>query len=210
MALWVPPEGNANFAWLQFAASSLSKSGRAAVLMANGASSSQNPKELSIRSKMIDDGAVACVVALPSHLFSSTSIPVTLWLLRFPTGKPEEVLLIDATASGQMVSRSRRVLTASEINKIARLYTAPRQHETPGTTGSVISSSVSAEQIRAQQYVLNPPRYMPSPVQGTLDMEAAKLAVQNLKDQIEQLHTRASEIDGQAAAQLARIVPWTH
>jgi type I restriction enzyme M protein len=204
------PEGNANFAWLQFVISSLSESGRAAVLMANGASSSQNPKERFIRSKMIEDGAVSCVVALPSHLFSSTSIPVTLWLLRYPTGKPEEVVLIDATSTGQMLNRSRRVLAASDINEIANLYIAQRQHETPDTTGPAFSNSVPAEQIQAQQSALNPPRYMPSPIQGTFDLEAASLAVQNLRDQIGQLHASASKIDAEVAAELARIVPWTH
>jgi type I restriction enzyme M protein len=203
-----PPEGNANFAWLQFIISSLHEGGRAAVLMPSGAASSQKAKERSIRARMIEEGAVECIVALPSHLFASTPIPVALWLLRCPTGAPEEVLVIDATAIGRMVTGSRRILTEEDITKIVQLHTSWRQQEPLQAAGDVTFASVSIERIRDQQYALNPLRYVPLSTSIILESEAARLAVQNLQREISELHANASEVDKQAELQMVRVTQW--
>jgi type I restriction enzyme M protein len=108
----IPPEHNANFAWLHLVTSVLSNGRRAAVLMANAASDSQNPRERAIRAAMVEDGVVECIVALPPKLVRSTAIPVTLWPLRNPSQKNDsEILFVDATGAGRRTDRAHQILT---------------------------------------------------------------------------------------------------
>jgi type I restriction enzyme M protein len=113
-----PPEQNANFAWLQHVVSSLAEGGRAAVLMANAAASSEQPQERAIRERMVEDGVVEGLVALPPQLFYGTQVPVTLWLLRPPIGAPDRLLFVDATEAGTVVDRNHRILSDSDIGQL--------------------------------------------------------------------------------------------
>ena len=72
----IPPENNANFA---FILTGLAKvSGRAVFLLPNGVLTTANAKELAIKKYLIDSGLISAVVALPEKMFESTSIPVCL------------------------------------------------------------------------------------------------------------------------------------
>lgn len=117
-----PPVHNANFAWLQHILAILAPGGRAAVLMPNRSTFSENAAEQHIRNAMIADGVVECIVALPAGLFPSTSIAVSLWLLRSPRAEtPAEVLFVDASSSGT-VGRGRRILSDVEVDRIVDEY----------------------------------------------------------------------------------------
>ena len=77
----IPPNGNANYAWLSHIASKLSENGKAGVVLANGSLSTQTSGEGVIRENMIKDDLVECIISLPTQLFISTQIPVSLWFL---------------------------------------------------------------------------------------------------------------------------------
>lgn len=115
-----PPKSNANFAWLQHIWSSLAEGGRAAVVMANGALSSEQAGEGRIRAAMVEDGVVEALIALPPQLFATTAIPVTVWLLRRPGDTRDgEVLFVDARMLGSMISRTQRDLLPDDRRRIA-------------------------------------------------------------------------------------------
>lgn len=76
-----PPNGNANFGWLQHIIHHLAPRGTAGVVLANGSMSSQQSGEGEIRKAMIEADQVDCMVALPGQLFYSTQIPACLWIL---------------------------------------------------------------------------------------------------------------------------------
>jgi type I restriction enzyme M protein len=203
-----PPAHNANFAWLQHAVLSLAEGGRAAVVMANGAASSENAQEKAIRAAMVEAGVVEGLVALPSHLFFSTAVPVTIWLLRRPNGaKADEVLFIDATTLGSMVDRIQRILRTDDIRQIAVACEKWRgrdkargYEEIPG-----FSASVSVEKLREHDYRLNPRAYVTVPV----DAAAAAGTALRLRHTLDELEALSIEIDAMAAHQLSRIGIWT-
>jgi type I restriction enzyme M protein len=206
----VPPEHNANFAWLQHVTSMLSERGRAAVLMANGASASQNPRERVIRAAMVDDGVVDCIIALPPKLFQFTAISVTLWLLKRPSRqKNPEVLFVDATATGSLVDRSHQILTDEDTDRIVSTYNEWRSrrksddHE--GIAG--FSRCVSVEQIRERGYVLNPRRYVSTPT-VSVDKENAAEALQRLAVELQRLHTQSEKVDAHVEQALRRVGVW--
>ncbi|HMC66945.1 MAG TPA: class I SAM-dependent DNA methyltransferase, partial [Gemmataceae bacterium] len=113
-----PPNGNANYAWIQHFIHHLAPDGKAGFVMANGSLSAAGG-EGKIRQSIVEDDLVDCVVALPPQLFFTTGIPVCLWFLtRDKTGKnlkrgtphrkggrKGETLFIDARKLGVLVTR---------------------------------------------------------------------------------------------------------
>lgn len=70
-----------NYAWIQHMIHHLAPNGKIGLVLANGALSSQSSGEGEIRKKIIEDDLVEGIVALPTQLFYSVTIPVTLWFI---------------------------------------------------------------------------------------------------------------------------------
>src|SRR5699024_5725361 len=117
-----PPKGNANFAWLQHMIYHLSPKGKIGMVLDNGSLSSQTGGEGTIRENIIKDDLVECIVAMPTQLFYSTGIPVSLWILNKDKKQKGKTLFIDARNMGEMVTRAHRQLKTEEIDKIADTY----------------------------------------------------------------------------------------
>ena len=169
-----PPAGNANYAWIQHMLHHLSPTGTMATVLANGSLSSKTSGEGDIRKNLVEADLVDCIVALPDRLFYSAGIPVCLWFLtkdktaaKVKTERPQrdrkgEILFIDASNMGTMVTRTLRELSDEEIARIADTYNAWRgepdlepYQDTPG-----FSASVTVGQVSNQDYVLTPGRYV--------------------------------------------------
>jgi len=158
----IPPKGNANFAWVQHMIHHLAPGGIAAFVLANGSMSSGQNAEAEIRKNLIEEGLVDCIVALPGQLFYSTQIPACLWFLARDSTRTGEILFIDARKMGQMVSRTLRDLTTEEINRIVKTYHSWRKAKESTDYEDVLGfcKSASIDDIRKQEYVLTPGRYV--------------------------------------------------
>lgn len=159
-----PPEGNANFAWLQHMIHHLADGGRMGVVLANGSLSSQTGGEGAIRQAIVDDDLVEGIVAMPSQLFYSTGIPVCLWIISRKKSRPGETLFVDAREMGTMVTRRLREFTDEDIAKVAGAFDAFRKGELEEEKG--FTAAVSTEDIAKQDYILTPGRYV-----GIADVE---------------------------------------
>ena len=127
---WVygtPPQGNANYAWLQHMLYHLKPTGRAGIVLANGSMSSSQNSEGDIRRTMVDADKVEVMIALPSQLFFNTQIPACLWfLVKEKRTRQGEVLFIDARKLGSMISRVQSEFTDEVIDKITNTVAAWR------------------------------------------------------------------------------------
>ena len=118
---------NANYLWIGYFAAALNEHGKAALVMANSASDASG-SEYEIRKKMIEEGIISQMVTLPSNMFSSVTLPATLWFFdkqKPNTEKKNEILFIDARNVFTQIDRAHRKLSDEQIKNlgiITKLY----------------------------------------------------------------------------------------
>ncbi len=168
----VPPTGNANYAWLQLFINKLRPSGTAGIVLANGSMTTNTGSEGVIRTVMIKEGVVDCMVALPSQLFFNTQIPACLWFLARDRrnhkfrDRSGEILFVDARKLGAMINRKNKVLTDEDIARITDAYHCWRNKDGRYEDIAGFCKSATLAEVEANGYVLTPGRYV-----GTEDVE---------------------------------------
>lgn len=160
----IPPESNANFAWVQHMVHHLNRTGRMGMVLANGSLSSQSGTEGDIRKALVEADLVEGVVAMPDKLFYSTGIPVSLWIISKAKAQTGKVLFVDAREMGTMVSRKLREFKDEDIAKIASTFDSFRAGELDNEKGFCAVAEI--EEIAKQDYILTPGRYV-----GIADVE---------------------------------------
>ena len=154
-----PPQGNANYGWIEHMLDKLSQKGKAGVVLANGSLSSNTSGEGDIRRKILEDDLVDCIVALPDKLFYTTGIPVCIWFFNRDKKHKGQTLFIDARKMGDMVNRRLRELSDEDIKKIANTYIA-WQNEDGYEDVQGYCKVASIDEIKKHDYILTPGRYV--------------------------------------------------
>lgn len=206
----VPPEGNANFAWVQHFIYHLSPRGTAGFVLANGSLSSKTSGEGEIRRKLVEADLVDCIVAMPDKLFFNTGIPVSLWFVskdRHGNGHRErkgEVLFIDARKLGKMETRRLRILSDEDIAKIADTYHAWRNHDGGYEDLPGFAKAASLDEIKAHDFVLTPGRYVGAE-EAELDDEPIEEKIERLKKELFAEFERGRELESEVRKRLGDI-----
>ncbi len=201
---WVhgtPPQGNANYAWLQHMLYHLKANGRAGIVLANGSMSSSQNSEGDIRRAMVEADVVEVMVALPGQLFFNTQIPACLWfLVKQKPVRKGQVLFIDARKLGTMISRVQAELSDAVIERIAATVAAWR-----GEAGAAESvgkyedipgycRSVPLAEIAQHGHVLTPGRYVGAEAVEE-DDEAFAEKMQQLTEKLGEQMAKGAELD---------------
>lgn len=161
-----PPAGNANYAWIQHMIYHLAPNGKIGLVLANGALSSQSSGEGEIRKNIIEDDLVEGIVALPTQLFYSVTIPVTLWFISKNKKQKGKTLFIDARKMGHMVDRKHRDFTEGiqedgslgDIDKLAKTFEDFHNGTLEEVKGFCAIADI--QDIAKQDYILTPGRYV--------------------------------------------------
>lgn len=196
---WVygtPPQGNANYAWLQHILYHLKPNGRAGIVLANGSMSSSQNSEGDIRRAMVDADVVDVMIALPGQLFFNTQIPACLWFLtKQKTTRQGEVLFIDARKLGSMISRVQAELTDDIIERIASTVASWRgENESDYQDIAGYCRTVSLDEISQHGHVLTPGRYVGAEeVEDDDDAFADKM--QTLTEKLGEQMAKGAELD---------------
>ena len=154
----LPPSGNANYAWIQHMIHHLAPNGKIGLVLANGALSTQTSGEGEIRKRIIQDDLIEGIVAMPTQLFYSVTIPVTLWFISRNKKQKGKTLFIDARKMGYMVDRKHRDFTQDDIKKLADTFTAFQEGTLEDKKG--FCAVVTTDDIAKQDYILTPGRYV--------------------------------------------------
>ncbi|WP_078316094.1 class I SAM-dependent DNA methyltransferase [Mycobacterium sp. D16Q16] len=206
-----PPVGNANFAWVQHFLYHLSPRGTAGFVLANGSLSSKSGGEGEIRRKLIEDDLVDCIIAMPDRLFFNTGIPVSLWFAsRDRAGNAQhrarkgEVLFIDARNLGAMVSRRLRELSDDEIQQIAGVYHAWRNHDGAFADVPGFAKTATLADIEAHGFVLTPGRYVGTE-EAEVEDEPIEAKITRLTAELYAEFDRGRELESTVRARLQGI-----
>ncbi len=209
-----PPQGNANFAWLQHMLYHLAPTGSMALLLANGSMSSNTNNEGEIRKQLVERDYVECMVALPGQLFTNTQIPACIWFLTkdkangFNLDKKKrdrrgQFLFIDARQLGYMKDRVLRDFTVDDIKKVADTFHTWQHGEgyadVPG-----FCYSASLDDIRKHEHVLTPGRYVGSEVQEE-DSEAFADKMARLTAQLAEQFAESTKLEWEIKKNLAGL-----
>lgn len=203
----VPPTGNANFAWLQHMLHHLNPSGGVAgTVLANGALSSNTSNEGNIRANIINGDVLECIVSLPNQLFYSTTIPVSLWIMR--KGKNDKtkgkVLFIDAQELGHMVDKRVRELTNKDIEKIANTYHSWRTGNGYNDIKGFCKEA-TIDDISEQGYIITPGRYVGIAEEEDDDQETFDFKMKKLSEEMRSLFISSHELEEKIYKQLEEI-----
>lgn len=199
----IPPEGNANFAWMQHMIHHLSPNGKIGMVLANGSLSSQSGGEGEIRKNIVEADLVECIIAMPPQLFYTTQIPVSLWFLNKNKDQKGKTLFIDARNLGTMVTRRLRELTDEDISKIGNtvlsFQSAKGYEDIRG-----FCAEVEAAQIAKHDYILTPGRYVGLEEQAD-DGEPFDEKMEKLSDELSALLIRSHESEKRIQEQLSLL-----
>ncbi|WP_439877356.1 type I restriction-modification system subunit M [Pseudomonas prosekii] len=209
-----PPQGNANFAWLQHMLYHLAPTGSMALLLANGSMNSNTNNEGEIRKRLIEDGYVECMVALPGQLFTNTQIPACIWFLtrdkqnglaldKKKRDRRGEFLFIDARQMGYMKDRVLRDFTLDDIQKIADTFHAWQQGDAYEDVAGFCHSA-TLEDVRKHEHVLTPGRYVGAAEQEE-DGEPFSEKMQRLSANLQMQFAESARLEEQIRKNLAEL-----
>lgn len=178
----LPPESNANYAWVLHMLSHLKpKKGVAGFLLANGALGDADGTAPVIRQKLIENDKVEAIIILPRELFITTDISVSFWILnenkeggkyqnRILRNRKNEILFMDLRSwtgdewnnGVKNMQKKKYALTSEQISKTAEIYHKWQEVGTDGLNYAQpeLYKSVGLETLKANNYSLVPSRYI--------------------------------------------------
>ncbi len=147
-----PPEKNGDFAFLLHIIKSLKNTGKGAVILPHGVLFRGNAEGL-IRKNILTKGYIKGVIGLAPNLFYGTSIPACVIVLDKENAHARKgVFMIDASKDFKKDGNKNR-LREQDVQKMIDTFKAKK--EIP-----YYSKMVSLEEISANDYNLNIPRYI--------------------------------------------------
>jgi type I restriction enzyme M protein len=223
--LGLPDVNNANYLWIGLFYAALNERGRAGFVMANSASDAGG-SERAMRRKLVESGAVDCIVSTSPNMFFTVTLPVTLWFLdrgkaKGPRG--DQVLFIDARHVFQQDSRAHRSFSADQVEflgNIVRLWrgeaaetgqgSEARMAEAFGTGGYRdvlgLCKVASRAEIAVQDWSLNPGRYVGAKPGEVQDDEDFRLKLEGMQEELEVLNAEAARLQGVIAKDVAELL----
>ena len=197
----IPPEGNANYAWMQHMIYHMSPKGKIGLVLAN-VSLSASGKEGEIRENIIRDDLVEAIIAMPDRLFYSTGISVSLWILNRDKKQEKKTLFLDCRDMGYMVDRAHRDLTDSDIDKIAGVYRDFVEGKDIEVAG--FSHVGDIGEIEANNFVLTPGRYV-GLEEIEDDGEPFEEKMERLTTELSKLFEESNKLENEIKDQLGEI-----
>jgi type I restriction enzyme M protein len=201
----IPPDNNANFAWIQHFIHHVGPNGKAGFVMANGALSGSN-LEGKIRRKIVEEDLVYGVLACPPKLFYNVGLPVSIWFIR--RSKPEHmkrrILFVNATKMFEEVSRRQVIFGEEHLSRIKRKFRAFEKAMEVEEIDEVGFAKVETTQrIAKNDCVLVPGRYVGvKPIEDDIPFEVKMRAY---SQEISELLNQEQEIAERVRDTLAAL-----
>lgn len=221
----LPSTNNANYLWINLFYAALNAKGRAGFVMANSASDAGG-SERELRRKLIETGAVDCIVAVGPNMFFTVALPVTLWFLDKGKAKGprrNQVLFIDARHIYRQITRAQRTFDPDHIEFLGNIVRLWRGEEIETEGGSAqrmkeafpkgkyrdvpgLCRVATRKEIEAQDWSLNPGRYVGTVPDQTHDDDEFKEKLQALQDELVRLNAEANKLERAIEMNVAELL----
>tara|TARA_B110000211_G_scaffold189077_1_gene215181 strand:- start:12251 stop:14329 length:2079 start_codon:yes stop_codon:yes gene_type:complete len=135
----IPKADNGNYLWVQYFYHYLNDQGRAGFVMPSSATDAGNT-EKAIRQKLVETGAVDCIVSVGNNFFYTRSLPCHVWFL--DKGKQEEnkdkILMIDARNTFRVVTNTINDYSPGQLTNFNAIMESYRGDETAMASAQII------------------------------------------------------------------------
>lgn len=124
----IPSKSNGDLAFVLHGLASLSSTGKAAIIMTQGALS-RGGADQRIRQELLKDDVVEAVIGLPSKLFYGTAIPASILILNKnkDESRKRKILFINAEDDYKELNRSQNMLPSEQVEKIVEFYRSGKE-----------------------------------------------------------------------------------
>ena len=224
-SLGIPTTNNANYLWIGLFNAALNEKGRAGFVMANSTSDAGGT-EREMRRKLVESGAVDVIVSTSPNMFFTVTLPVTLWFLdKSKAGgeRADEVLFIDARHVFRQIDRAHRDFRPDQIEflgNIVRLWRGEQEELEAGSGGRMtetfgddgykdvpgLCKVASRAKIAAQDWSLNPGRYVDAAPGEQSNDEDFRERLEELQEELEALNTEAARLQAMIAQNVAEVL----
>lgn len=176
----LPPQKNADFAFLLHIVKTLNANGRAGVVLPHGVLF-RGSAEGRIREQLIKNGLVEAIISLPAKLFYGTGIPVAIWILNKNKSeeKKDKILIIDASKEF-LEGKNQNSLRKQDIEKVINTFDQYQDVEK-------YARVIDIKEIKENDFNLNVTRYIDSNEEKeVIDVKQVWVELQNLeKERVE-------------------------
>ena len=223
--LGIPGSNNANYLWIGMFAAALNETGRGGFVMANSASDAGS-SERDMRQKLVESGMVDVIISTSSNMFLTVTLPVTLWFLdkgKLGSEREDQVLFIDARNIFSQVTRAHREYTPEQIEFIGNIVRLWRGEEVETELGSEdllaeafgeedfrdipgLCKVASRADIEAQDWSLNPGRYVGVAAGEQIDDVDFQERLDDLQEEFEALNVEAARLQEVIARNVAEVL----
>lgn len=146
------PKGKADYAFLLHDLYHLKSDGIMTIVLPHGVLF-RGGEEGTIRKNLVENNHIDAIIGLPANIFFGTGIPTIIMVLKQKRERTD-VLIVDASKGFAKVGKNN-VLRSCDIKKIVDVVTSR-------SDADKFSRVVSRDEIRANEYNLNIPRYVDS------------------------------------------------
>ncbi len=141
---------------------SLSKKGKAAIVVPTGFITAQSGIERKIREKMVEDKMLRGVISMPSNIFATTGTNVSILFLD-NANKKGDIVLMDASKLGTTVKDGKNQKTLLSTEEENRIISTFNKHEAIEDFTVV----VSYEQLKEKNYSFSAGQYFEVKIEYT-------------------------------------------
>jgi type I restriction enzyme M protein len=176
---------------------SLSRKGKAAIVVPTGFITAQSGIEKRIREKLVADKMLAGVVSMPSNIFATTGTNVSI--LFIDKNNDKDVVLLDASNLGTMVKEGKNqktVLSPEEEDQVIQTFTDKKAIDD-------FSVVVSYEEIASKNYSLSAGQYFEVKIEY-IDITADEFAtkINDFESNLENLFAESKKLEKEIQSNL--------
>ena len=184
MGYAIPPKNNANYAFILTALNLIDD--KAIFLLPNGVLSSSVKEEQAIRSQLVMENVISAVIALPDHMFESTSIPVCIIVFDM-NKKTQKIEMIDMRQTYEVENRDQKGQfggnshTGRTYHKEVNVLTSDGMERALNAIQNLSDEqdfcrAVTVEQVKENDFSLIPGRYIEQKLTENIHRSFADIA----------------------------------